>query len=80
MKDKLTLTIDADLIPRAKAFARGRGASLSSVVEDALRNLAGEPPPSVVDRWAGRFELRERPDDPRFRALVSKYVHEDDAC
>ncbi len=74
MKTKLTLTVDSDLVPRAKAWAAEHGVSLSSVVEDALRERTGEPGPSVVDRWAGRFELRDRGDDPRFRALVEKYV------
>lgn len=74
MKTKLTLTVESELVPRAKAWAAERGVSLSSVVEEALRERTGAPAPSFVDRWAGRFELRERGDDPRFRALVEKHL------
>jgi hypothetical protein len=74
MKTKLTLTIDADLVPRAKAYARGRGVSLSALVEEALRVRTSPEPASVVDAWAGRFHLRERVDEPRFRRLVDKYL------
>ena len=73
MKTKLTLTIDADLLPRAKRYARARGVSLSSLVEDALRGMAAEEATSFVDRWRGRFEAASR-DDERFRALAEKYL------
>ena len=56
MKTKLTLTIDSQLIPRAKRYARARGVSLSSVVEEALRTLASDESPSFVERWRGQFE------------------------
>ena len=74
MKTKLTLTIDAELVPRAKAWAAEQGMSLSALVEASLRERTGEPGASLVDRWAGRFELAERGDEPRFRALVAKYL------
>jgi hypothetical protein len=73
VKTKLTLTIDAQLIPRAKRYARSRGVSLSSVVEEALRGLASDESPSFVDRWRGRFEAASK-DDERFRALAEKYL------
>lgn len=73
MKTKLTLTIDAQLIPRAKRYARTRGVSLSSVVEEALEKLAGDESPSFVERWRGRFEAASK-DDERFRALAEKYL------
>lgn len=74
MKTKLTLTIDADLVPRAKAHAAARGVSLSALVEAALRAQADPTQSSIVDRWVGRFELADRTDDPRFQALVAKYL------
>ena len=37
MKSKLTITVDSDLIPAAKRYARSRGVSLSAVIEQALR-------------------------------------------
>ena len=73
MKSKLTITVDADLIPRAKRYARARGVSLSSLIENALRGMAAEEEPSFVDRLKGRFEPASREDD-RFRALAEKYL------
>jgi DICT domain-containing protein len=72
MKQKLTLTIEADLIPRAKRFARTRGVSLSSLVEESLRAVAADEEPTFVARWRGRFRLAER-DDERYRSLSEKY-------
>jgi post-segregation antitoxin (ccd killing protein) len=73
MKTKLTVTIDAELLPRAKRYARARGVSLSSLIEEALRDLAAGEEPSFVDRWRGRFEPASR-EDERFRALAEKYL------
>ena len=41
MKQKLTITVDSDLLPVAKRYARSRGVSLSSLVEQSLREMAG---------------------------------------
>jgi post-segregation antitoxin (ccd killing protein) len=73
MKAKLTVTIDADLVPRAKRYAQRRGVSLSAVIEEALRELSEGEAPSFVDRWRGRFEPATRSDE-RFRALARKYL------
>ena len=73
MKKKLTITVDSDLLPRAKRYARSRGVSLSSLIESSLRDVAGDEAPSFVERWSGRFEPAER-DDARYRALVEKYL------
>jgi hypothetical protein len=73
MKKKLTITVDADLLPRAKRYARARGVSLSSVIEESLRDLAEGVGPSFVARWRGRFQAASR-DDDRFRALAEKYL------
>ena len=75
MKTKLTVTVDRDLLPRAKRAARAKGVSLSGVIEDALRQLADEQRPSFGERWRGRFVLAEK-DDERYRALVRKCVGE----
>lgn len=72
MKKKLTITVDEDLLPRAKSYARSRGLSLSAVVEEALRSLAGAEQPSFSERWQGKFTLAER-DGDRYRYLVKKY-------
>lgn len=73
MKTKLTVTIDADLVPRAKRFARRRGMSLSAVIEEALRDLSEDETASFVERWRGRFDPASR-DDERFRALARRYL------
>ena len=73
MKQKLTITVDADLLPAAKRYARARGVSLSSLIEQSLRDMAGEHRPSFASRWRGRFQPAER-DDPRYDALAKKYL------
>lgn len=73
MKQKLTITVDAGLLPAAKRYARARGVSLSSLIEQSLREMAGEDTPSFASRWRGRFQPAER-DDPRYDALAKKYL------
>ena len=72
MKTKLTVTIDEDLLPRAKECARKEGVSLSSLIERALRELTAEGEPSFSQRWRGRFRLAGRKGD-RYTALEKKY-------
>lgn len=73
MKNKLTVTIDAALIPRAKRYARARGVSLSSVIEEALEALVKDQQPSFAERWRGRFQANSGEDD-RYRTLTEKYL------
>lgn len=74
MKTKLTVTIDRDLLPRAKRYARERGVSLSELIEAQLRSVSGAPDrPSFASRWRGAFAPAER-DDPRYEALARKYL------
>lgn len=73
MKTKLTITVDSELLPRAKHYARSRGVSLSSLIEASLREVAEEDTPSFSSRWRGRFEAARR-DDNRYEALARKYL------
>ena len=73
MKQKLTITVDADLLPIAKRYARSQGVSLSSLIEKALRETAGEYGLSFSAKWRGTFKAAER-DDPRYEALAKKYL------
>ena len=73
MKKKLTITIDADVLPRAKRYARSCGVSLSSLIERALREATGEETPTFAARWRGRFKAAGG-DDPRYEALARKYL------
>lgn len=45
MKTKLTLSIDADVIQKAKSISSKRKQSLSFVVEDYLKSLTSKPTP-----------------------------------
>ena len=45
MKQKLTITVDAVLLPVAKRDARSRGVSRSALIEQSLREVVGEQPP-----------------------------------
>ena len=73
MKTKLTVTIDEELVPKAKQHARANGISLSQLIESALRVLTSESRPSFSERWRGRFNSANRKDE-RFAALARKYL------
>ena len=73
VKRKLTVTIDEELLPRAKGFARSRGVSLSQLIEEALRELSDADRPSFSGRWRGRLRVAKRSDE-RFRRLAEKYL------
>ena len=73
MKQKLTITVDADLVPSAKRYARSRGVSLSSIVEESLREVARTEGESFASRWRGRFRAAER-NAPRYDTLAGRYL------
>ena len=73
MRKKLTITVDEDLIPAAKRYARSRGLPLSSVIEQSLRQVTHQQAPAFSSKWRGKFRPAER-DDPRFQALAAKYL------
>lgn len=73
MKRKLTITVDAELIPAAKRYARSRGVSLSSLVEQSLRDVTSNGSPSFASRWRGQFQPANR-NDARYEALARKYL------
>jgi hypothetical protein len=74
MKQKLTITVDAELIPVAKRHARSQGVSLSSLIEQSLRAITREDGPTFSSRWRGKFRAAERKDDPRYNALARKFL------
>ena len=73
MKQKLTITVDSELVHKAKRYARSHGVSLSSVIETELRDLVSGEALSFASRWRGEFEPAER-EDPRSEALARKYL------
>lgn len=73
MKQKRTVMIDRELVLRAKRFARERGVSVSSLIEEALREMTADAEDtSFSGRWRGRLVLAEH-DEARFQALIEKY-------
>ncbi len=73
MKRKLTITVDEELIPVAKRHARSRGMSLSSLIENSLREATTQRSESFAARWRGKFRPADR-NDPRYDALAKKYL------
>lgn len=74
MKQKLTITVDAELLSRAKRYARSQGVSLSALIERSLRTVAGGDAPSFSARWRGKFREAEIEGDLRYDALARKYL------
>ena len=73
MKQKLTITVDPEVLVAAKRYARSRNVSLSSLIERALRDEAAVGEPSFTARWRGRFRAANR-DDARYDALARKHL------
>jgi hypothetical protein len=46
---KLTLSVDSDVVSRAKRYAKQRGASVSEMVEAYLAAVAAPPPADTRD-------------------------------
>ena len=74
MKQKITITVDSELLPLAKRCAQTRGVSLSALIEQALRELAEDETPTFATKWRGKFQPAERENDARYDALASKYL------
>ena len=76
MKKKLTVTVDADVLPLAKRYAKNKGVSLSSLVEQALREMTNEQELTFVDKWRGRMKPMgdEEIDSARYEYLSRKYL------
>ncbi len=73
MKTKLTITVDSEIVPMAKKYAKSQGVSLSSLIEQALRDMTEEQEPTFSEKWRGKFEPAAR-DTPRYEALARKYL------
>jgi hypothetical protein len=72
MKTKLTLTIEKDLIPRAKRHAHAHGDSLSGLVEKAMQEIIQTNGTSFSNRWRGKFKASRR-RSARFEVLSRRY-------
>lgn len=74
MKQKLNITLDAELLAVAKRYARSRGVSLWSLVEQGLREMVGVDEPTFASRWRGKFRAAAREGEPRYDTLAKKYL------
>jgi hypothetical protein len=79
MKQRLNLTVEADLIRLARQVAHERDTSVSALVEEYLRNLPSRAPGSgaaFVVKWAGRLSLAPPDGEPRREYLWRKFALE----
>lgn len=81
MKLRQTFTLSPEITTRAKHYARRRGMSLSSLVEELLKektqpDVPGKPTPagqaSFSRRWMGRGAVSSK-DEQRARKLRQKH-------
>ena len=73
MKTKLTLTIEEDLILKAKRYAEAQNASLSGLVEKAFRDLTRSEEKPFSKRWSGKFKASRRASTS-YNALSRRYL------
>ena len=73
MKNKLTVTVEKELIPKAKAYAKLHGISLSEIIEETFKKLSGRKGASFSDKWRGKFTV-VRKNEHRFTKLSEKYL------
>jgi post-segregation antitoxin (ccd killing protein) len=77
MKQRINLTIDAELISRARAMAHQQKSSISRLVEKGLEGItksSGRRHRSFADQWAARLKLAPRnPADQKREYLWRKY-------
>jgi hypothetical protein len=87
MNTKLTLTIEQDIIEKAKNYARKKGRSLSSIIENYLKaiTLEEESPGSlkmtpIVKSMKGSFKAPENMDYKKelSKRLSEKYLNQDE--
>ncbi len=72
MKTKLNLTIDSELVPRSKIFAKRRGKSVSELVEELLKKVISDENKSFTSKWIGRLTISQN-EDVRTKYLKDRY-------
>ncbi len=79
MNTKLTLTIEQSLIDKAKKYAKGKGRSLSDIVENYLKVIIKEDFSKVIDSTPITSSLRgsfKISDDVDYKKELSKGLSE----
>lgn len=75
MRTKLTITVDENIIPKLKIYARSQNTSLSQLIEDNLRHFVTPDKLSFTQKWRGRFkDVDTSTDDPRMQFLKDRYL------
>jgi hypothetical protein len=81
MTTKLTLSVDRQVVQKAKRYARKQNKSLSQLVTNYLRHVTSEDSGTsdidpVVLEIADEIRLDRLPrdDDPKYRYLRDKYL------
>ncbi len=62
MKTRVTITLDPDVVRKAKAVAQVRQTNLSALIEDLLEQTTRYAAPAgqgFTRKWAGKLEPRE---------------------
>ena len=72
-ESEVTLTIDEELLPEVKRYARLEGVSLSALVETSLRKAIRINRDSFSSRWRGQFKPNDQ-KDTRYEQLAKKYL------
>jgi hypothetical protein len=77
MKRRVNLTIDAELVVRARNLAHQRKSSISRLVEKGLQDLTKEldvQGENFAEKWMGKLKLAPRNSaDPKRERLWRKY-------
>ena len=73
MKQKINLTLDGELITRAKRFARKKGISVSALIESLLSGAVLKDEKRFSQKWQGKFKLAEK-DSARMQKLRDRYL------
>lgn len=81
MNTKLTLTIDQSIIERAKLYAKGKGRSLSDIIENYLKTITSEQKvvddiSPIINSLRGSFKAPESFDykEELSKGLSEKYM------
>jgi hypothetical protein len=79
MNAKLTLTIEQSLIEKSKQYAKGKGRSLSDIIENYLKVIIKEDSVKVIDSTPITSFLRgsfKAPEDFDYKNELSKSLSE----
>ena len=60
MKAKLTITMDEELIPKAKRYAKQHGYSLSYLLEKSIQSIVCRPEQRISEKWQGRLSITDK--------------------